>query len=225
MATPWDLRNKSTVKAPTNPLDKATIVSIYPKVIDERKWTLDPGHWVIQPGTKEKPSVLVVGPSSWWREIDEDQPLLEIPVSSILIAESIVRDYCNGILGANIGASQPGLFFIPGEHTAENILKNYPHEIVKAVNKQKHWYEVLLKMADALWARSQGNPMVISDDMRLAAKELGHMTRDWMRNFQMMEMTRCAGCGALKNPAYPICGTCRLIDKDHPGAKDLKFAV
>src|SRR6266576_4523463 len=92
------LFNRKLIRAMKNPMDKCTIVSIFPKVIDEVKYTIEPGRFHIEPGTFEKPSILVVGSSSWWREIDVEQPMLEIPNSSIQIAESVIKDYCNGLL-------------------------------------------------------------------------------------------------------------------------------
>ncbi len=210
-----------TIRSPTNPLDKSTVISIYPKSIDEVKVTIEPGRFYVGAGTYENPALLVVGPSSWWREVDEDQPLLEIPVSSIMIADSVVRDYCNGILGCNMGDMMPGLFYVPGEQTVETVKKNYKAELDKAQAKQRNWYSLLLKMADSLWARSNGNPLVVSDDMRMAARELGvAATKNWMKDFTMVEMVRCKACGALKNPQYPICQTCRAID-DPAKAKEL----
>src|SRR5215510_6991625 len=113
------------IRAPANPLDKCTIVSIYPKDVDEYKCTIQPGRFKIPAGSLQKPSLLVVGPSSWWREVDEDQPLLEIPVSSIQIADSVVRDYCVGLLAYNGQQAAPGLFYIPGDLTVEKIQKEY----------------------------------------------------------------------------------------------------
>lgn len=216
-----ELRRR-TVRQPVNPMDRATVVSIYPKEFTEVKHTIEPGRFSFQAGSYERPFLLVVGPSSWWREIDEEQPLLEIPVSSIQIADSIVKDYCNGVLGCNMGDSMPGLFYIPGEHTFQSLKKSYQHELDKAAAKQKKFYSTLVMLADALWARSQGNPLAISDDMRLAARELNLTeTKDWMRDFKMIDMVRCKACGALKNPEFPICATCRFPDPDHPMTKQL----
>lgn len=217
--------NRRVVRAPTNPMDKATIVSIFPKEVDEVKHTIQPGRFIIPPGSYEKPSILVVGPSSWWREIDEDQPLLEIPQSSIQIADSVVRDYSIGLLGYNVGESGPGLFYVPGELDVDSIQKNFKTELDKALVRQRNWYQLLVKLADSLWARSNGNPLAIGDDMRMAARELGQTTKDWMKDFSMVEMTRCVACGSLRNPAYPICATCKHVDETHPMAKNLKFAL
>lgn len=215
---------RRTVRAPVNPIDKSTIVSIYPKEITEKKVTIEPGVFNIKAGSYEKPSTLVVGPSSWWREIDEEQPLLEIPVSSVLIAKSVVVDYCNGVLACDMGESMPGLFFVPGEHNAEAIKKLFPHELEAAKKRQIRHYSELIKLADALWARSNSNPMCISDDMRLAARELALPNKDWMADFVNVGMVRCFACGTLKNPEFPVCAACRAIDASHPKAKDIKFA-
>ena len=215
---------KRTTRAPINPLDKSTIVSIYPKEIDEKKATIQPGRFIGKSGTPSNPSLLVVGPSSWWKEIDKDQPLLEIPVSSIQIADSIVKDYCNGILACNMGDAMPGLFYVPGEHDIHSIRKSYSHELINAETRQKNWYMILVKLADSLWARSNGNPLAISDDMRIAARELNLSNKDWMKDFQMVDMIRCFASGALKNPTYPVCATCRAVDMSHPNAKNIQFA-
>lgn len=213
---------RRTIRMPTNPMDKATVVSIYPKVIEEKKVTLEPGIFVIPAGKYESPATLVVGPSSWWREIDEGQPLLEIPVSSILVAESIVRDYMNGLFMCNMGNSTPGLFYVAGEHDAASIKKNFTGELDKALAKQRKWYENLVGAADAMWARSNGNPLTILEDARQAARELGiEATKDWMKTFTMVNMTRCKACGTLKNPDFPICATCHFPDPDHPMTKQL----
>lgn len=216
------LRRK-TIRGPVNPLDKSTIVSIYPREIIETKHTIQPGRFIIQPGTFDAPAILVVGPSSWWREIDETQPLLEIPVSSIQIADSIVKDYCNGIFGCNMDSAVPGLFYVPGNYTVKDIKTNFTKELDKANSKQNNFWSELVKLADSLWARSNGNPLAISDDMRLAARSLNvHATKDWMKDFKMIEMVRCFACGSLKNPQYPVCATCRAVDPSHVGS--IKFA-
>lgn len=216
-----ELRRR-TVRQPVNPMDRATVVSIYPKEIHEIKHTIEPGRFDLGKGSYEKPAILVVGPSSWWREIDEEQPLLEIPVSSIQIAESVVRDYCNGLLACNMGDTMPGIFYVAGEHNLVSLKKSYQHELDKALTRQRKFYETLVLLADALWARSQGNPLAISDEMRMAARELNLTeTKDWMRDFKMINMVRCKACGSLKNPEYPICASCHFPDPDHPMTKQL----
>ncbi len=219
-----DMRRR-TVRAEVNPMDKSTVVSICPLDIDETKVTLQPGRFIIPAGNYEKPSLLVVGPSSWWRELDEDQPLLEIPVSSIAIADSIVVDYCNGMIACNMGDIMPGLFFIPGDINLTELRTKYKNRLDAAQIKQRNWYAALVKEADKLWARTNGNPIAISDIMRLGARELGLNTKEWLQDFQAMEMIRCVACGQMRNPTYPVCPSCHaVIDKKRAEELGIVFA-
>ena len=204
---------RRTIRAAVNPLDKSTVVSILPKEIDEYKCTIQPGRFIIAPGTYEKPAVLVVGPSSWWKELDDNQPLLEIPQSSIAIADSVVKDYCNGILGCNMGDAMPGLFYVMGNFTSEEIKTKFKELVDAAKIKQDAWFKVLVQMADTLWARTNGNPLTISSDMRMAAKMLNlENNKEWTKDSITSELVRCKACGALKNQLYPVCGSCKAID-------------
>lgn len=217
--------HRRLIRAPVNPLDKSTVVSILPKEIDETKHTIQPGRFIIKPGSYDKPAILIVGSSSWWKELDEGQPMLEIPCSSIQVADSIVKDYCNGILACNMGDIMPGLFYIPGAYDIDKIKKEYKQQLDDALFRQRNWYAELVKLADVLWARSNGNPLTISEDMRLAANELNLTNKEWLRDVQVMELVRCKACGSLKNPAYPICPTCKAIDNPELAKKlGLTFA-
>jgi len=205
---------RRTIRAPVNPLDKSTVVSIFPKKLPpEYKPTIQPGVFQIPYGTYDNPGVLVVGPSSWWKDIDENQPLLEIPQSSIQVADSICRDWMNGIYGVDMGENVPGVFYIPGEWTADRIKKEKRAELDEAKRKQDNWYKYLVGAADSMWARSNGNPLSISDTMRLAAQELNlGTTKEWVKDAERVELVRCKACGSLKNPLYPICPNCKAID-------------
>jgi hypothetical protein len=203
--------NRRTIRAPVNPMDKSTVVSILPKHISERKATIMPGFFEIPPGSYDNPSILVVGPASWWREVDENQPLLEIPVSSIQIADSVVRDYANGLLACNMADQMPGLFYLPGEFTVERLKKEHSPLLVKAQAGQKKWFLELVRIADILWSRSNGNPLSISDDARLACKELNITSKPWLGDLQTAELVRCVACGALRNQHFPVCQTCKAI--------------
>lgn len=206
---------RKTNRAPVNPMDQSTIVSIYPKDIIEIKHTIQPGVFIIPAGSFDKPSLLTVGPSSWWKEIDEEQPLLEIPHGSNVVADSIVKDYCNGLLGVTMGSAMPGLFYIPGEYDELTLKTKQMSLLIQANERQKNYYNNLVNMANSMWARTNGNPLVISEDMRLAAKELGKLTLDWMSATIETENIRCVACGAMRNPLYPICGSCHtVVDKE-----------
>ena len=217
--------HRRAIRSQINPMDKSTVVSILPKQISERKITIQPGFFEIPPGTLDKPSVLVVGTSSWWRDIDEEQPLLEIQVSSIQVADAIVRDYMNGLLGCNMNDKTPGLFYIPGEHTRAEVQKDYASLLNDANKKQRAWFEELVKMADIMWARTNGNPLAISDDARIACKELNIQNKPWLGDTQTMELVRCVACGSLRNQLFPICQTCKaIVDPELAKKLNLTFA-
>jgi hypothetical protein len=168
---------------------------------------------------------LVVGPSSWWKELDENQPLLEIPQSSIQIADSIVKDWANGIYGCDMGEQMPGIFYIPGEWNVEGIRKEKQHLLDEANRKQRNWFQWLVKDADSGWARTNGSPRSISDDMRMAARELNLFQKEWLKDAEVVNLVRCKACGSLKNPLYPVCPNCKAIDdKESAASFNLKFA-
>lgn len=219
------LNGRRLVRSPKNPLDRCTIVSIFPKEINEVKHTIEPGRFHIDAGSFEEPSILVVGSSSWWRDIDVDQPMLEIPVSSIQIADSVVKDYCNGMLGCNMSDAMPGLFYVMGAVTAMEIKSKYKTKLAEVNEIQNNWYKILVRLADSLWARTNNNPLTISDEMRLAARSLNLNDKTWLKDYTTVQMVRCAACGGLKNPEYPVCPSCKAVDVTHPSAKDLKFAI
>lgn len=224
MEAPWAIRRVQIIPQPTNPLDKTTIFSIFPKEIIEDKITVFPGHFTIPPGSLEIPSRLVVGASSWWKEIHESEQLLEIPQHSLMMAKSIVNDYVSGMLGVSPDDG-PGLFFIPTEITSEEAKKTYPKVFADAHERQKRWYLKLVNLADQLWARTNGNPLSISDDMRLAARMLGRDGKEWLQNFEAVQSSRCPACGTMRNSLFPVCPTCRAVTDPEKAKKlGIKFS-
>lgn len=216
--------HRRTIRSEVNPYDKATVFSIYPKSIPVCYVTVQPSDYLIPAGKDNAPGRLVVGPCSWWRDIDPEQPLLEIRVSALQVADSLVRDYCNARWGSNMGDSMPGLFYLPGEKTVEEMKKEAGHLLVTAIQKQRNWYRELVKQADSMWARANGNPLAIDDTARIAAHELG-LERDWRSNYKATEMVKCVACGQLRDPLFPICSHCHaVIDKKKADELGLVFA-
>lgn len=214
---------QSLTRMSKNPIDKSTIVSIYPKLISERKFTIEPGLFEIPAGRLENPSILVVGTSSWWSYSGDTRPTIEVPISSVQIAEAVIRDFSNGMLACDMVDARPGLFFIPGELTLAQVQLGYKSELESVAAKQKNWFMNLVKIADSLWARAGGNPMAISEEMRLAATELNLKEKPWLKDFHTIELVPCKACGSLKNPLYPICSVCKSIDPEYVGP-EIKFA-
>jgi hypothetical protein len=212
---------RRTVRGPDNPLDKSTVVSIYPKPINFKNVTLSPGRWRIEAGSYENPALLIVGPSSWWKDVAIDEPLIEIVQSSVQIAESLVKDWINGLFACDMQNAMPGLFFIPGKFTIEKVKGDWGSLLSNANTYQNNYYASLIKYAEALWARSNGNPLAVNDEMRLAARALGRQDVDWMKQEVNTGMKPCFACGEFKNPAYPICKSCGTVDPEHPLASKI----
>ena len=218
------MEQRPIVTAAVNPADVATVVSIYGKDIEQTMETLFPSKFVIVGGSYEKPAVTLIKPASYVRDMGEFQPMIQVPVNALQIATSVITDYCKGLLGCDMNDNMPGFFFIPGEVTQLEVTQKYKNQLLKAKTKQENWYRILIRLADGLWARSNNNPLVIWDEMRAAATAMGE-NRAWIRDFSKSEMVKCFACGNLRNPNFPVCGTCKVIDPNHPAAKDLKFAV
>lgn len=207
--------HRRIIRSPVNEMDKSTIVSIYPKAFLEVKHTLSPGRFAMDAGSKANPSILVVGSSSWWKEFDMDQPLVEIPVSSVLIANSVITDYANGLLDCNMSDKMPGLFWVMGAHTKKQVVEKFQTEIETANIKQRNWYAQLVKTADVMWSRTNGNPLAIDDLMKLAAQELGMKNKPWLADFNTLELRPCPACGTMRNETFPVCVHCKtIVDKD-----------
>jgi hypothetical protein len=216
--------NRLAIRSEPNPYDKATIFSVFPRAVRSKKATLQPGLFLIPAGTPSSPTPFIVGSSSWWKDSDPEQPPLEVPVSAVRVADSIVNDFASSKIGSDMSSAKPGLFYLPGEITVDEMKKKFKSHLEEAILKQNNWFRNLVQMGDSLWARTNGNPVAIDDVMRLAAKELG-LQRDWLGVSQTYDLIKCVACGNMRNPAYPICPNCKaIIDSDKAKSLNLAFA-
>ncbi len=201
-------RNINRVSARKDPRDKSTIFSIFPQDINEYKITLFPPHYFIPGGTLENPGALVIGPGSWWKDIPESNQLIEVVHNSLDIAQSVIMDYVIGLM-AYAPNAHPGVFYVPEEIEVKDAKVKYAAQFAEADQKQRAWYLRLVNFADQVWSK-QPNPAVISTHMRLAANSLG-LEKDWLKNYTAAAMSKCPACGALRDVAYPVCGSCHMI--------------
>lgn len=212
-------------KAPINPLDLSTVFSIYPKEIKDYKVTLDPPNVYIPQAFPDKPVRLLVKPASWWKDIDPDQPLLEIPQSTIVIAQAIVRDYCNGMLECDMGEKMPGLFYLPGDISVEELKGKHKPIYDQAIKRQENWFRSLIRLGDIMWSRSRGNPLAIPDDSVIAARMMNVKDKAWTQDMKREDFTPCPACGEMRNANFPICNSCKVVvDTKKFQEMGLKFA-
>jgi len=218
---------------PKNPRDKATIVSIYPREIVDFKPTLFPGRFIISAAEIGDFSLLVVEGSSYYiASRNERQPPNEIQVSSVVLAESIIKDSVPSmnLVSAN---RRPGVFWIPGDYDRNNIHK-YVHDDGRSFSdllntakvQQMEYFTEVINEADYFWAASNGSPKSIPQDAKLAAKIMGlEKNKPWMANQIASELSPCPACGEMINKVYPVCKFCHnVIDKDKAKELNLVFA-
>lgn len=217
---------RRTIRAEVNEMDRCTVVSIFPKDIPARNSFIQPGNFLIKAGSLENPSLLVVGSSSWWKEVPDDPELFEVPVPSKQVANSIVNDHVLSMWKSDPQAAHPGVFWVAGEHNKESIFKNYRQRLEHASKMQKAWYEALVTETDALWAQHNGNPKVVLADAKLAALELNLRDKLWMKDHSTLKMVECPACGALRKTDFPICAACKtIVDEKRYKELGLKQAV
>ena len=205
---------------PRNPMDKSTIVSVFPKEIVEDKPTIFPGHFVIPAAVEGDFSLLVIDGSSYYSPSTiERMPPTEIQVNSAALAKAVVDDYLSATWLAAKGVRGPGVFWIPGAYDRVSILKykdadgrTFGQLKEIAENQQKIWFGMVMDFADEIWARSNGNPRGIPDDAKIAAHYLGvASTKPWMENTVASVLEHCPSCGEMINLSYPTCKFCHAI--------------
>lgn len=215
-----------TNRMPVNPADKCTIVSVFPKEINEEKPTLTPGRFKIHAAPDNDFEILVIGSASWFKEnMDTNMPFLEIPTGSLRLAQSIIEDFIQATYAATPD-SCPGLFYVPGAYNKSTIIKSaeadqlndngevvvkgkiFPVLLQEARERQKRWFQQLVALTDMDWVQTGGNPRVVSNDARLAARKL-NLDKPWMKDQVVYDMVNCQSCGTLVNPNYPVCATCK----------------
>ncbi len=155
----------------------ATIVSVCPFDIKETKPGINPGTFQIKKAAKGDFSILVVGISKYGVYLDGDRGTLSVPELGERIAKSIVMDYVSAQFAIDDDA-KPGIFYVKGRKTKEDIVMEYAPELEAARDMQDAWFRRLIMSADDHWARFQRHNS-ITDLQRLAAKYMGH-TAPWV---------------------------------------------
>lgn len=204
------LDHRRTVRMYDSEFDRSTIVSMYPLEVMEIKHTIEPGRFYIPPASPAHPKLLIVTGSSWWRDIAPDEPMLEVPQPSHMVAHAIVNDHNRAMFGFEADKAHPALFWLPGVVTLEELDKKFKAEKDKNIERQRAWFNNLIKEADKLWARTNGNPAAVPTIAKVAANEMGQK-RAWMESFSPEEVIKCPACGVLVNPAFPICANCKTV--------------
>lgn len=224
--------NRATIhRATKNPLDKSTIVSIYPRDIDINNFTLFPGKFKFPAAKAGDFTLLTIGSSSCFREMQDSPDTLEIVVGSMDVAGGLIKDWSDGYLECDMDTKRPGLFFIPGDFNKVSIQKwvnptdpldTFQKRLEIAKEWQKNLFLALVNLADKFWVAGGGNPAAVPQLSRMAAEYLGIEAKEWLKNYQAIDLIKCVACGSMRNPDYPVCPNCKAVI-DPEKAKSLKL--
>lgn len=200
-----------------------TVVSLVPFLIEEQKPGLIPGKFCFKPSVKDAPEVLTIKDSFYYVYIDENRAPMKQIASDEVVAKAIVGDYCNAQMGIEDGTG-PAMFYVVGQYTAEEIQKEFPQLVAKALEQQKRWFVKMCQIADNDWQRYHQHN-VISDTQRTAAEYIGWraVEHPWMAPMSAMKSAACPACGLSAVVGVVICPNCKcVLDKEK--YKELQFA-
>lgn len=191
-------------------MSKATIVSIcnFP-IGPEFKPGLFPNDYIVPAATEDRLGIVVI--SDAWTDVPQlDRKSIRITILAAEVARSIVEDWKTAQLQIGPG-SQPGLFYLDGEHTEDEILEDEGGQILlmKARTEHTEWANRLVKMADDLW-QLKPSYRQISRTMISAAKFL-NLDRQWMKSAKPTDTVVCPACTSRVPTGAAVCLHCKAI--------------
>lgn len=194
---------------------ECTVVSFIPFDLREEKPGLIPNVYIIKEGSEENPSITHIPGAKHYVYLDGDRGSLPVRDASFEVARSIVDDFSSAQLGISDGC-MPGIFFVPGRLSWEEVQKQYPQVIIQAKISHRRWMHKLIEMADDDW-NSYHNHKVIADFQRTFADimKIDSKTHPWMNIQNTVDSSSCPACGAAFRPGTVVCGTCKcVLDKE-----------
>ena len=199
--------------------DVATVVSILPYAIEEKKPGLTPGVFAMKAAKPNDFELLVVERCQHPVYLDEARPRLIVPDPADTVATSIVNDHKIAIPGYVAGQSEPGLAWVPGEFQnndeGKKLFAGMHSAVLRNLNVlQTAWFVTLVRIADDDWARYHSHKM-ITKVQRIAAMSLGLTQKDWMLEQEISAaLTKCKFCFTNVDPQAIICPQCHgVLDK------------
>lgn len=190
----------------------ATVVSVLPFSLNERKPGLYPGEFFIEkvddPMTEFR--LLPVGESIYYVNLALERPSYPVRFPAIGMMASIVNDYINSVPWVSDDA-YPGLFGVNEALKPEDVEKKYGDALDEARTKQLRWFETAIKVASDDWSRYH-NHAVISNVQRIAARIL-KIDTEWSKDYVKQAMNHCPACRAMVDPVAIICPNCKFVIK------------
>lgn len=209
-----------------------TIVSLLPFPINgERKPEVD--FYLRLPAAPKNGVAVAHVPMVNKTQYIGDWKKVTIPLLPNELAGAIVFDYCTAQLAysnENGENRSPGLFYVNGKLTAEQVEEQYPELVAAARELQHNWFTRLVEMADDTWNRIRRHDS-IANPQRIACRELG-LEREWdldpkkLREKLLKEKAAkkdCPACGSEIKSGIVRCPHCSCI-LDPKRAKEFVFA-
>lgn len=188
--------------------DEATIVSIYPLSIRMERPHVTPNVFAMDPGSFQNPEVQVIGPSVAYFYGGEDLGWRPVEQHAAKMAASYVQDFALGCIATTIGEVEPGLFWLRGGFTLDQIKRDYKSELNTANERQKTWFIRLVKLADDMWNQTKSY-RAITGLQREAAGVLG-MKPEWLVE-ERVKSSVCPACLTPVKQGAIVCSTCRTV--------------
>ena len=203
--------------------NKVSIISILPYEIFDSKPNLYPGTFTIPAGNSKSPGLLEVSRSIFWIPMAFGAPSLPATSSPTEVANSIINDYVNALLGVGPDC-KPGLWVEPKTfESSEKARQELSLKMLPKIEAQRRWFLSLVNMADAEYNKHK-QAQSISDLQKMAALELNIKDRPWLLSLDQLQINNCPACYQPVNVNAAICGACRYII-DETRYKSMKFAV
>lgn len=197
-----------------------TIVSVCPFQIKEFKPQVIPEDYVIPPAPENGISVLHVNKSMRidYRLHPAGHGITEkVPIPDDEMCASIINDFLIAQVIAGTEEAAPGLFYVEGEYSPDEIAKKFPDELAAARQRHSNWCLALVKLADDDWQKYRMH-LFISDLQYKAADYLG-LDREWRVKGDEIQQIKCPACMVYVNAKALICANCKFVLKPAELAK------
>lgn len=185
-----------------------TVVNLIPIDIDEQRPHMFPSSFMIPGAEKDgEMGLFYVGEGIHYIP----DPFEERSFKQVTSPHEMARSLCDDYTSAHIGISddaKPGLFWVPGRCTEQEIRTKYAKQLAAATELQRNWYRNLVALADVDWEKSK-NRLAVSDLQRIGAKALG-IQKEWVE-FRNLETVSCPYCNIAVQPGAIKCHNCKEV--------------
>lgn len=194
-----------------------TFVSCVPRPIHEDMPHIRPSLYHVEPAKDKDFEVLYIE-----NAIDDVYAGEGKHIQRVVFAEEVAANLARMVTGSQLCIGEdagPGVFFVAGKQSKDQIIKNHSTELAVARIRQLKWYKNLVKDADDVWNKFRQHRM-ISDLHRFAAGAL-KLNREWMLVIDdEFDQLDCPACGKkLPNKEVTVCAECKTIIKPEEHAK------